>query len=1380
MTREPDDKETGRTHTSDAMAPTHTSDALAETATPSPPFGGSGSGSGSGSGAGDMATAAPSAFRTVDDADYDVLGDIARGGMGRIRHARDRRHGRPVAIKELLKSSTEARQRFHREALITARLQHPAIVPLYEAGTWPNGEPFYAMKLVEGEPLDKVIARRPTLAERVSLLPRVTTVAEAIAYAHDRRIIHRDLKPSNILVGDLGETVVIDWGLAKELGERDVPSTSVSDGATASGSGDALTVAGRTMGTPAYMPPEQARGGDVDERADVYALGAVLYHLLTGKPPYSDAKGVNELLERLRAGPPPALATLVPEAPRDLVTIVEKAMARAPGARYPRARELAADLRRFEAGQLVGAHAYSTREILGRWVRRHRGVVAVIVIAAVLAAIGATISFRRVARERDTARRFARASEVARREADDRVEQLSLDRARVLLPTDPSGALALARAVPPTSRWSALAALTARVAEAWGIATELWRGDGLGELAVTADGTRMAWSAGKTVYVRGADGAIAQQELAAAATALALSPDGAMLAAGTGTGDVYYGAVGSAPARLGSLDETIATIDLGHAGIVAVAGEDSAGWWDLAASPPTLVRAGAIDETPSRGGVGARDDRVLIVRPTGTIDVGSRLAARSRLSLATYWNSWTRQPGEVTPDGDHLLFLSDKRELALLDLATGARRAIGTFELRTVAVWVGTVDGLYVVVDILGGVHVWSPDGGSRDPVTTSRTSTNALAVCRLGTRLAIGFEDGDIWIVDPRRGLERTLKGHVGNIFAVAAVERDGLLSLVSAGRDGTVRRWTIDSPDVVTTSVGFRAVTAVAVTRGGTVAAAGEDGVVQVWDVGARPAPVARGVLVNELVLSPDERYLVWSHTRRETVGGTGLVELSDRAHPSLLVGCSSRAVFAARAPRFACERVSDGAIVIWDTRTWTSSGIAFQGPPQVDSLAISADGDQIATGGMVYEFALRWWDRTSDRRVTLASKKGNQWDLAFRDDGTLLAIDGARQLVAWQPAQERSATLGSEAAAVRHLVASEHLVATGAEDGTIAIWDLERRRMRRVRALVTEDSAVESIQLSAREDVIVARYQSGRVVLWDIASGAGVPLSGVFRSIALSSDGHHLVAGRNDGIVLRLALPATTRTIGDEGWEPFALDWKSMTPTVDAEATETEKSLAAAAKEPDDGATQRRAGDHLRRVGRLDEAHAYYLRAAALGDGPAAWRLAAERAAAAPPADRERVLVEESLRIALASPKGETQHAFKWVMTSPQATTAQKTALLERWMTAAGDDVERLNSLAYEALGGGALDMAERIVTRLVALNDDAPYLDTAAEVAHMRGDRARAIALSERAIAKVPTDQELRTNLRRFHRGNAEPALTLVERLPPPAWTEAPARIPLPPP
>jgi serine/threonine protein kinase len=158
------------------------------------------------------------------------------------------------------------RPRFEREAAITARLQHPAIVPIYEAGTWPDGKAFYAMRLVEGRTLARAIDAATTLEARIALLPHVVAVTEALAYAHDKRVIHRDLKSGNVLVGAFGETVVIDWGLAKELDRPDVEDEPTAPH-------HALTRVGSVMGTPCFMAPEQARGEPLDERADVYALG---------------------------------------------------------------------------------------------------------------------------------------------------------------------------------------------------------------------------------------------------------------------------------------------------------------------------------------------------------------------------------------------------------------------------------------------------------------------------------------------------------------------------------------------------------------------------------------------------------------------------------------------------------------------------------------------------------------------------------------------------------------------------------------------------------------------------------------------------------------------------------------------------------------------------------------------------------------------------------------------------------------------------------------------------------------------------------------------------------------------------------------------------
>ncbi|HUJ60850.1 MAG TPA: serine/threonine-protein kinase, partial [Kofleriaceae bacterium] len=281
---------------------------------------------------------------------YTINSEIARGGMGRVVEATDNILGRTVALKEALSVDPEAMRRFARETRITARLEHPSIVPVHDAGTSPNGSPFYVMRKVSGQPLEDLVARHAALPERLALLPHIVAAAHAVAHAHERGIVHRDIKPSNILVGELGETIVIDWGLAKAIGEADEVHPDAPPTARAGSAGQPIvesdslkTRAGIVYGTPGFMAPEQLRGAPVDERCDVYALGATLYHLLARRPPHH-AKTAADMMKAAVDGPPESLRDLVPGVPPELATIVDKALAHDPRVRYQDARALAEDL----------------------------------------------------------------------------------------------------------------------------------------------------------------------------------------------------------------------------------------------------------------------------------------------------------------------------------------------------------------------------------------------------------------------------------------------------------------------------------------------------------------------------------------------------------------------------------------------------------------------------------------------------------------------------------------------------------------------------------------------------------------------------------------------------------------------------------------------------------------------------------------------------------------------------------------------------------------------------------------------------------------------------------------------------------------------------
>ena len=358
---------------------------------------------------------------------YQIIGEHGRGGLGRVSRAHDRELGRDVAIKELIARGSLGEVRFLREALITARLEHPGIVPVHEAGRWPDGTPFYAMKLVAGRPLRQLIAERTTVAERVSLLHHVIAVADAIAYAHGRNIIHRDLKPSNVIVGEFGETIVIDWGLAKDL---TVPEESTTGGRRDRSDRDLeLTAAGDVLGTPAYMSPEQERGEPVDQRADVFAIGAMLWELCALRRVPPAERGARHQALR-RAGIDP-----------DLITIIDKALDVDPARRYPDAGALAADLKAFKSGARIAARRYSPLALLAHWIRRHRAVSLSVAAVAALALAGAVWSFENIAAQRDRADTALARTEAAQRDLSREHAELTLKHAELLVASDPAAAL---------------------------------------------------------------------------------------------------------------------------------------------------------------------------------------------------------------------------------------------------------------------------------------------------------------------------------------------------------------------------------------------------------------------------------------------------------------------------------------------------------------------------------------------------------------------------------------------------------------------------------------------------------------------------------------------------------------------------------------------------------------------------------------------------------------------------------------------------------------------------------------------------------------------------------------------------------------------------
>jgi serine/threonine-protein kinase len=373
---------------------------------------------------------------------FSKLRFLARGGLGEIYVADDLELQRDVVLKFIRarhRARTECQAQFQLEAEVTAKLDHPGVVPVYGIGRTPDGRACYAMRYIHGVTLDETIAQfhaprtprpdgpgardlSPFSAARASelhnLLMRFVTACKTIAYAHNRGIVHRDLKPDNIMLGKYGETLVVDWGLAMPVDRDDSARASGEETLMpSSGTSSSSGSTGGPVGTPAFMSPEQANGAIVRPASDIFSLGATLYKLLTGHAPYS-GESVHEVVTKARYGsftPPRRFDRRVP---RPLAAICEKAMAVDPGQRYITAMELADDLERWLAGEPVTAYHESLSERLARWTLRHRIWTQAILTALVAVSLVVTLAAMMLRKSADSERTARNSAETARTDAE--------------------------------------------------------------------------------------------------------------------------------------------------------------------------------------------------------------------------------------------------------------------------------------------------------------------------------------------------------------------------------------------------------------------------------------------------------------------------------------------------------------------------------------------------------------------------------------------------------------------------------------------------------------------------------------------------------------------------------------------------------------------------------------------------------------------------------------------------------------------------------------------------------------------------------------------------------------------------------------------------
>jgi WD40 repeat protein len=688
----------------------------------------------------------PTFIRYFDD--YEITSEIARGGMGVVFRARQMSLNRPVALKMILAGqlANEAEiRRFYTEAESAANLDHPGIVPIFEVGEH-EGQHYFSMGFVEGQSVSQRLAAGPFPPREAAAL--LAKVADAIEYAHQRGVIHRDLKPANILIDASGSPRVTDFGLAKKLK-----------------SDSALTGSGQIMGTPSYMPPEQAGGerGEVGPAADVYALGATLYALVTGRPPFQAATAMDTVLQVLSDEPVPP-RRLNTSVPADLETICLKCLEKEPGKRYATAADLAADLRRFLADEPIVARPVTSLERVAKWVRRRPAIAALVFIGLVAlvttaALVGVFSQWRVAVASAQEAMTQQTNAVVARNEAKDQERKaiLARDEAERAHRTE-----AQARRASDQDRAALREQQDRAVAELHvrniGLAYQEWLAGNVAraeELLASCPSRLRFWEWG---YVRH----LCHAELLTVPgfsrpTVVAFASDGKSIISVDGAGAIkLWDAATGRGQRLASatvmplmLDRVrlrLAGVNPKQPGPVQV--------WDLESpGPPKLLKR--FDQIDGLVGVGA-------FSPDGKV-----LAGGTHSGQVHFWD---------------------------IDRDTAAKKPIAGRKEEVTALAYSPDGRLLGVGKENGWVEIWEVESGLRRHVFRGHPSRDAqvkqLAFSPDAKRLATVGVDGTakIWAVDDGRPLV-TLWGHRGFLLGVA-FSPDGRF-VATAGYDHTVRLW-------------------------------------------------------------------------------------------------------------------------------------------------------------------------------------------------------------------------------------------------------------------------------------------------------------------------------------------------------------------------------------------------------------------------------------------------------------------------------------------------------------------------------------------------------------------------------------------------------------
>jgi WD40 repeat protein/tRNA A-37 threonylcarbamoyl transferase component Bud32 len=969
---------------------------------------------------------------------FTILHPHASGGLGTVSIARDEAMGRQVALKQIrpeIADDSRSRLRFLHEAEITGQLEHPGIIPVYALGLDSHGRPYYAMKFVHGRTLAEGIIEyhaHPTPLAFQDLLRRFIAVCQAIAYAHERAVIHRDLKPANIMLGQYGETLILDWGLAKRIGTTDAPESDMPSKPASAW----MTRDGAVVGTPSYMSPEQA-AGQVElhgPAADIYSLGAILYQILTSTPPHSGGSA-SEVLSKVQETTPPSPRSLRSGVPRPLEAICLKAMSNRAEDRYPSAKALAEDVERYLADERVTACREPITARAARWARRHRVIVAAAAALLITAAAALLVSNVLIRREQGhTAAALGRAvagetdAMRQRKEAESQRASAELRLAQSLI-ADGKAFVLLKRWDESNDRFRQAAdVLHAMHASPWPAELALWdlyrdsppplnRFDGielpgLAAVAFLPDGRTFLAGGGPAPtkgMIEAFDAPIGRKLYtlpghAAPVTSIAVSRDGRT-------------------ALTGSADKTLKLWDLttrrdtqtltGHTGPVRAVALSSDAHLAVSASDDGAVRLWDIATakelhtfTGHQGPV-----RSVAISP----DVHWAVSGGADKTVRVWDLAGKRAARTLS---EHLLAVN------AVTFSTDGREIFSASDDKTIKSW-STAGG--------GGSTWLYPDEG---PVT-------ALAYSPFEPRFLTATASGSItlWIADSMK-IARAYRSGLTNVQSIAFPP--DAWTAVSACAQGNLTLWDMVGAREARMMRGATGpVTAVALTADGSMALHASTGQLTLCDtstarvIRALPAPLGAGAAI---ALSPD------GHLAAAAIADTPDILLWDvkSAQPlPPLKGHTQRITSLA----FSADGTTlisasrDQTLRIWDAAQARPIVTLTGHTAPVNAVAISADGKLAASASD--DRTVKLWDIAAKSELrTYESHTAPVTAVALSADGRLLASAGADKLIhIWNPTSPTPIhTLHGHTDTITGLALSpdSRILLSASSDGSLRLWD------------------------------------------------------------------------------------------------------------------------------------------------------------------------------------------------------------------------------------------------------------------------------------------------------------------------------------------------------